>query len=182
MPHVFTLMEAARFAAIKHNGQMRSGTDLPYIVHPLEVATIAAEYTTSNQGTIVCAALLHDVIEDTDATYEEIAEEFGQRVADVVLEVTDDPNLTKKEQREYLFAHAHEKSREARIVKIADGISNVSSTNDKAPEGWSRSLKLAYIKTCERVAEACYDGGDIPSAFYDRFTSEAAAARRRLSR
>jgi len=174
------LMRAIDFAMVKHHGQLRSGTNRPYIVHPLAVARIVSAYT--QDLVVLRAAILHDVIEDTDTKPSELEELFGSKVTSVVMELTDDHRLSKKEQREHLFAHAHEKSWEARMVKIADGISNVSDTGPGAPEGWSRSLKLAYVKTCAKVTEACVRGGDIPPLLHQKMLDEVHAARIRLAK
>lgn len=190
------VLAAAQYAAIMHHGQMRTGvarepsfassSEQPYIVHPLEVARQISKHGYAHgNSALMQAAILHDVIEDTPATYEDIESRFGKKVADIVLEVSDDPALSKKEQREYLFAHAHEKSWNARILKLADGIANMNDTNTRSPADWSRSLKLAYIKTCTKVAAVLCKGGgipDTPGSIYDTFLRSAEAAKLRLAK
>ena len=80
--------EAVAFARRAHAGAVRKGTNIPYITHPMETAVIISLMTEDED--LVVAALLHDVIEDTDVTPEELEERFGRRVTELVLEETED--------------------------------------------------------------------------------------------
>ena len=171
-----SILYAIEFATRKHHGQMRSGTDFPYIVHPLDVARLLVEHGVDDTVTIQ-AAILHDVIEDTDATYEELVGKFGADVADVVMEVSDDPTLSKKEAREKVIAEAPTMSLRARLVKLADSTSNVSATDLECPADWSNPLKHAYIKTSVRVTEGTRGAN---AALADRFDREVEEARARI--
>lgn len=88
---------AAKFAEQAHKGAHRKGTRIPYIVHPLETALIASMLT--NDEEILAAALLHDTIEDTDVTYEDLKQEFGTRVADLVAAESEDKSKTWIERK-----------------------------------------------------------------------------------
>lgn len=149
-----SVLRTIDFAIRKHNGQIRSGTDFPYIIHPVDVALILCEHGETSHR-LIAAAVLHDTLEDTTATYDELEARFGELVAKLVLEVTDDQSLTKKEQREALLRKIPNMSADACLLKMADGISNVRSVSLDCPADWSRSLKLAYVKTCEKVGKAC---------------------------
>ena len=181
------ILATIEYAVVKHHGQMRSGTKKPYIVHPLEVAQILNEHGHSHLD-ILQGAILHDVLEDTDATSGELTVLFGGRVAALVLEVTDNPELSKKEQRLALMQTIPGMSGPARLIKIADGISNVRNTNDNQPEGWTRSLKFAYVKTCEKVGRECVEtwwvkqGVSVPCIYSSTFTKEVELAKERLSK
>src|SRR6266567_8802688 len=93
--------EAADLAAHRHNGMARKGRgNEPYINHLAEVANLLATATEGADAELVAAGWLHDTIEDTDTTREELAQKFGERVAALVVEVTDDMSLPKEERRQ----------------------------------------------------------------------------------
>jgi len=172
------ILRAIEFATRKHHGQVRSGTGLPYIVHPLEVARLLVEHGVEDTVTVV-AGILHDTVEDTGATHEELVEVFGEDVANVVAEVTDDPALSKKEQRETVIAKAPTMSLRAKLVKLADSTSNIMGLNLECPDPavWSNSLKHAYVKTSFRLFESTKVAN---AALAARFEREAEAARARI--
>ncbi len=119
------LLSALDFAAQRHSTQRRKDpAETPYINHVIEVATILARNGVTDR-TALLAAILHDTIEDTNTTADELAELFGPEVRDVVLEVTDDKSLPKKVRKELQVAHAPTLSRAARLVKLGDKISNI---------------------------------------------------------
>ena len=94
---------AAKFAEQAHKGTHRKGTRIPYIVHPLETALIASMLT--NDEEILAAALLHDTIEDTGVTYEDLKQEFGTRVADLVAAESEDKSKTWIERKGHTLEH-----------------------------------------------------------------------------
>jgi hypothetical protein len=103
---------------------------------------------------VVIAALLHDVVEDTPTTYEDVATNFGKRVAEIVRENSDDMSLPKAERRRARIAAMALKSKEARIVKMADIISNLRAIAVSPPAGWSTERKLGYLEGCRQVVDA----------------------------
>lgn len=146
LPHA-TLEEAVAFAARAHEGQKRKGTDMPYIVHPIEVAAICARLT-DDQATIM-AGVLHDVVEDTDATFEEIEAKFGIEVASIVAGESEDklaslpPSSTWRQRKQATIDHIRAAgSMGELIVCLADKLSNMRSIrHDYAVLGkelWSR--------------------------------------------
>src|SRR5215475_11406211 len=126
LPPLRLVSEAAELAARRHNGMARKGRgNEPYINHLAEVANLLSAATDGADAELVAAAWLHDAIEDTETTREELARKFSERVASLVVECTDDMSLPKSERRRLQVVHAPHKSSGARLIKIADKISNV---------------------------------------------------------
>ncbi|MGH8851821.1 MAG: HD domain-containing protein [Casimicrobiaceae bacterium] len=147
------LLKAVAFAAEKHRDQRRKDADAsPYINHPIELASLL-----SAQGigdlTVLCAALLHDTIEDTNTTGEELRREFGDAIADVVLEVTDDTALDKAERKRLQIEHARSLSHRARLVKLADKICNLRDLVASPPANWPRRRKEEYFVWAKNVID-----------------------------
>src|ERR1700739_117540 len=116
------VLSAATFAAERHRGQRRKGKDAsPYINHPLALASLLAERG-ERDPKVLMAALLHDTVEDTATSFEDIEHCFGSEVADIVREVTDDKTLPKAERKRLQIEHAARLSRRAKLVKLADKI------------------------------------------------------------
>lgn len=146
------LLNAAAFAAKKHRDQRRKGNDsAPYINHPLEVAKMLASVGGVDDADVLIAAILHDTIEDTETSEDEIRELFGDRVASIVVEVTDDKSLPKQARKEKQVEHAPHLSSEAKQLKICDKISNITDVLNNAPDGWSVERRIEYVKWGERV-------------------------------
>lgn len=146
------LLQAARFAAIKHVKQKRKGNDeAPYINHPLEVANILANVGKVNDYDILIAAILHDTIEDTETTREEIVENFGENVAKMVMEVTDDKSLPKAVRKQKQIEHAPHLSHGAAQIKLGDKISNIRDVVENPPDGWSEQRRREYVDWGEKV-------------------------------
>src|ERR1700686_4208696 len=111
--------EAADFAARRHTGQQRKGRgNEPYVNHLAEVANLLAITTEGADAELVAAGWLHDTVEDTETTREELAQKFGERVAALVVEVTDDMSLPKNERRQKQIVGPDRKSRRAHLIKI----------------------------------------------------------------
>jgi len=126
MNHTPQIKKAIQFAAKKHNGHLRKETEpLPYITHLFSVALLVAEDGADDDT--VSAALLHDTVEDTDTTREEIAQAFNERVADLVTAVTEPTGLPWKERKTHYLAHLETADDEALIIAIADKIDNIES-------------------------------------------------------
>jgi guanosine-3',5'-bis(diphosphate) 3'-pyrophosphohydrolase len=148
------LLEAIRFAADKHRDDRRKGaTAAPYINHPIVVAEQLAAQGLGDDVELLMAAVLHDVIEDTDATYVEVSRIFGQRVADIVQEVSDDKTLEKDARRNLVVDTIGHKSREARLLKLSDLIANVHDVVHHPPQ-WTQERKLKYLSWAERISAA----------------------------
>jgi guanosine-3',5'-bis(diphosphate) 3'-pyrophosphohydrolase len=150
------LIRAMHFAADKHRMQRRKDAEAsPYINHPIAVAhLLCAEGGVSDLITLK-AALLHDTIEDTDATYEELAVHFGREVADVVLEVTDDKSIPERAERKRLqLVNAPMKSARAAMLKLADKTCNLRDIRATPPAKWSLEKKREYFDWARKVVDA----------------------------
>jgi hypothetical protein len=149
------LTKALLFAADAHRNQRRKGAaQEPYLNHLIEVVDLVVQATNNADMDMVIAALLHDVVEDTPITYENVVTTFGKRVAEIVRENSDDMSLPKAERRRARIAGMALKSREARIVKMADIISNLRAVAVSPPAGWSTERKLGYLEGCRQVVDA----------------------------
>lgn len=150
------LSRALEFAARKHSTQRRKGeAGEPYVNHLAEVARLVAEATGGKDTVAVLAALLHDAIEDTPTTREELEREFGREVADIVVEVTDDKSLPKTERKRLQVETAPHKSPRARLIKIADKTSNLRSIAGSPPVGWDLKRQREYFDWAARVVAGC---------------------------
>jgi len=146
------LLKALSFAADKHRFQKRKDNDkTPYINHPIRVALTLAETGGETNIDLITAAVLHDTIEDTETTPEEIEKLFGSTVVGLVLEVTDDKNLSKEERKKLQVLHAPHKSALAKKLKLADKICNVYDILHHPPGNWSDERKLNYLTWAENV-------------------------------
>ena len=148
------LVSALAFAADKHRNQRRKDAEAsPYINHPIELARILAVEGGLDDGLVLAAAVLHDTIEDTETSYDELAGLFGRDVADVVLEVTDDKSLPKTERKQLQIAHAPQLSRAAKLVKLADKIANLRDVADHPPAQWPLERKREYFDWAKQVVD-----------------------------
>ena len=148
------VLEALQFAAHKHRDQRRKDLEAsPYINHPIALANILWREGGVQQPEVICAALLHDTIEDTDTTPEELQERFGRKVAHIVGEVTDDKALDKAVRKRLQVEHAPHLSREAKLVKLADKISNLRDMAASPPKTWPKSRVREYFDWAKRVVD-----------------------------
>lgn len=165
---VVDLMRALDFAARKHRDLKRKGAAAePYINHLTEVARLVAEATDGDDALLIIGALLHDTIEDTKTTREELEREFGQAVAALVAEVTDDKSLPKEERKRLQIETAPHKSRGAQIIKIADKISNLRSIAESPPSDWSAERKRLYFDWATKVVDGCRGANERLAAQFD---------------
>ena len=144
------------FAAFKHRGQRRKGAaGEPYFNHLAEVASLVAKATEGRDPLAVLGALLHDTIEDTPTTEDELEAEFGADVARLVAEVTDDKRLPKAERKRLQVETAPRKSDRAKLIKIADKTSNLRGIANSPPTDWDLARKQEYFAWAARVVEGC---------------------------
>jgi guanosine-3',5'-bis(diphosphate) 3'-pyrophosphohydrolase len=148
------VLKAAHFAAVRHKGQRRKGAAAePYINHLLEVAELVAGALSELDTNLVIAALLHDTVEDVGVTREELAQDFGADVAELVAEVTDDKSLPKAERKRLQIVHAPKKSVRAQVIKLADKISNVRAILSSPPADWTEQRKREYFEWAKQVVD-----------------------------
>jgi len=148
--------EAAEFAARRHNGMARKGRgNEPYINHLAEVANLLATSTGGADAELVAAGWLHDTIEDTETTREELAQKFSEHVASLVAECTDDMSLPKAERRRLQVMNAPHKSPGAKLIKIADKISNTRARIVPEPSPDELADLIDYTNWAEQVVAGC---------------------------
>jgi len=153
---IVAVARALDFAARKHSDQRRKGqAKEPYVNHLAEVARLVAEATEGRDTVAVLAALLHDTIEDTATTREELEREFGPEVAAVVAEVTDDKSLPKAERKRLQVETAPHKSTRAKLIKIADKTSNLRTIAASPPTDWELKRQREYFEWATRVVDGC---------------------------
>jgi len=146
------LIKAYRFSAEKHTAQRRKDTDAsPYINHPIQVSEILYNTGEVRDLDVIIAAVLHDTIEDTNTTKEEIREQFGERVLSIVMECTDDKSLPKEKRKELQVINASHKSPEAKQIKIVDKICNVNDLIVSPPNNWSEERIVEYYNWAKNV-------------------------------
>ena len=165
------IKEAVEFAVEAHRGAVRKGTKIPYIVHPLEAAVIVGSMTKDEE--LIAAAVLHDVLEDTDATEEELREQFGNRVTDLVVSETDDKTQSWLVRKTRKLKRAEEAGTDLKMLILGDKLSNICSTarnyllmgealwerfNEKHKEShawyyWGMALRLKSLSDYEPYGE-----------------------------
>jgi guanosine-3',5'-bis(diphosphate) 3'-pyrophosphohydrolase len=146
------VLKAADAAARWHVHQRRKGpAGEPYINHLLEVAKLVAQATEGHDPKLVIAALLHDAIEDSEVPRSMIAEAFGEEVASLVVEVTDDKRLPQDERKRLQVEKAHHKSAKAKILKLADKTSNLRAVAMSPASDWSVKRRIDYVDWARAV-------------------------------
>lgn len=132
--------KAIIFATNAHKGEKRKGKDMPYIFHPLEAAIIVAHM--SNDESLIIAAILHDTIEDTDVTYEEIKREFGDNIAELVQKETEDKSKSWLQRKAHTLERLKEETMEVKIIAMGDKLSNMRAIardyNKQGDKLWER--------------------------------------------
>lgn len=149
---VTELLAALHFAAQKHSTQRRKdAAESPYINHPIAVAELLARVGRVCDLAVLQAAILHDTVEDTETSPEEVEQRFGAEVRGIVMEVTDDKSLPKAERKQKQIEHAPHLSVNAQQVKLADKICNVGELDATNPLGWPIERKREYLEWAVRV-------------------------------
>ena len=172
------ILKAVHFSAQKHSTQRRKDENAsPYINHPISVALAIAEIGGVDDPEILAAALLHDTLEDTETTPEELEAEFGKKVCEYVLEVTDDKNLLKDERKEKQIEHAKTLSKGAVLIKLGDKISNVTDIIYNPPSKWDINRRRAYLDWAEEVISNC---PQVNEKMENKFREVLSSGRKRL--
>ncbi|MCB1606460.1 MAG: bifunctional (p)ppGpp synthetase/guanosine-3',5'-bis(diphosphate) 3'-pyrophosphohydrolase [Xanthomonadales bacterium] len=139
-------IRAVAFAAHKHRDQRRKDPAAsPYINHPIALAEVLANEGGVFDQEVLCAAVLHDTVEDTETTIAELEQAFGTRIATIVGEVTDDKRLPKEVRKQQQIEHAPHISTQAKLVKLADKICNVRDILASPPKGWPVERQQRYL-------------------------------------
>ena len=162
------ILRAAAFAADRHREQRLKGADeSPYINHPFAVASVLCDEGGVDDAELLAAALLHDTIEDTATTQDELRKAFGPRIAKIVAEVTDDKNLSKSERKRAQLDHAAEVSPEAKQLKIADKLCNLRDILASPPSNWPGFRKQQYFEWAKQVVDQVRDANPSLAAKFD---------------
>lgn len=172
------VLKAADAAARWHAHQQRKGEARePYINHLLEVARLVAEATDGRDPELVMAALLHDAIEDQGVPRALIEEAFGEDVADLVEEVSDDKSLPQQERKRLQVENAGRATPRARLLKLADKTSNLRAIAASPPADWSVQRRLDYVRWGRDVVAAL---GPVTPWLDQQFELAASAAERAI--
>lgn len=158
--NIYRLMKSLDFAAIKHKDQRRKDPNqTPYINHPIGVAQIISKEANIVDTDILIAAILHDTVEDTDTTLDEIQDIFGSKIGNIVSEVTDDKALSKEARKQAQIDKSPFVSYEAKIVKLADKLYNLRDLERQTPIGWTEERVQEYFiwasKVCDGIRGVC---------------------------
>jgi GTP diphosphokinase / guanosine-3',5'-bis(diphosphate) 3'-diphosphatase len=162
------VLAAMVFAADKHRSQRRKDTDAsPYINHPIDLANILVNEAHVHDAITLVAAILHDTVEDTATTFDEITSRFGAEVSGIVAEVTDDKSLPKQERKVQQEQHAPHASFRAQQVKLADKIANLRDLANRPPANWDIDRRRAYFDWAKRVVDGLRGRHAVLEALFD---------------
>ena len=174
LPAIRLLSEAAELAAHRHNGMARKGRGSePYINHLAEVANLLATASDGEDAELVAAGWLHDTIEDTATTREELTRKFSERVASLVVECTDDMSLPKAERRRLQVVDAPHKSPGAKLIKIADKVSNIRARIFPHASREQRNELAEYVAWAEQVVNGCRGVNAVLDTLFDEAVANA---------
>ena len=163
------LARALAFAAQKHRDQRRKGAEAsPYINHPIALFDHLVNVGGVEDTEILCAALLHDTIEDTETTRGELTEQFGAFISGIVAEVTDDKTLLKQERKIRQIEHAPHLSTRARAVKLADKTCNLGDVAERPPHHWDLERRREYFDWGKQVIDGLRGEWPVLEAAFDR--------------
>jgi (p)ppGpp synthase/HD superfamily hydrolase len=163
------ILAAAKFAAEKHAAQKRKGAAAePYVNHLIEVAQLIAGSSEWLDTNLVMAGFLHDTIEDTGTTAEELERAFGSDVTALVVEMTDDKSLPKEVRKALQVEDAPHLSVRAQVIKLADKTANLRSILASPPATWSRERQREYFAWARRVVDALSAPNPMLKAEFDR--------------
>jgi len=167
--NISLILKAFKFAADKHQHQRRKGkTAVPYINHLIVVSETLWEVGKVRDMSTIAAGILHDTIEDTDTSPEELEATFGKKICEIVEEVTDDKRLPKQVRKQLQIERAGKASLEARHVKVADKICNVSDLIDFPPANWSLQRRIDYVDWAERVVNKLRGSNPLLEQHFDK--------------
>ena len=170
------ILQAIQFAADKHQHQRRKNQEAtPYINHPLAVMETLWRIGQVRHVPTLVAAVLHDTLEDTETTPEEIETLFGAEVLALVQEVSDDKSLPKGTRKQLQIEHAPQLSAQAKAIKIADKLHNVHDVSHAPPANWPQERILDYLEWADKVVAGLRGVNPALEAEYDRIQALARA-------
>ena len=163
------VLRAVQFAAHKHKDQRRKDVrKSPYINHPIALAEVLHTDGGVRDSAVIAAALLHDTIEDTVTTYDELRGLFGAEIADTVVELTDTKFLGKEARKRLQVAKAGKSSAAAKQVKLADKICNLQDILASPPAGWSLKRRQTYFDWAKEVVDKARGANPRLERMFDR--------------
>lgn len=169
------VLRALAFAARKHRDQRRKGSDhAPYVNHLIDVLDLLWRVGGIRDAEVLAAALLHDTVEDTATTPQELEQLFGPKVRALVAEVTDDKSLPQEVRKRRQVEHAGSLSVGARLIKLGDKISNVRDLAAHPPVFWSGARRRAYRAWAASVVDQLRGTNPGLEAEFDRVLREGA--------
>lgn len=146
------ILRAVAFAAHKHRDQRRKDKHAsPYINHPIALAKVLWEEGAVRDPMVIATALLHDTLEDTETSWQELRGEFGDEIADLVAEVTDVKWLKSDVRKRLQISRAAHSTERAKLVKLADKICNLRDMAAHPPHGWSLERRRKYFDWANEV-------------------------------
>ena len=152
--NVDQILDASLFAAEKHQNQTKNNEKkTPYIIHPIEVADIVMRVGHVYKQDVLVAALLHDVIEDTGASFEDIAKRYGIVASSYVKEMTEKKELSLKERKKAQIIGAFHQTPDVAVIKFSDKLSNLNTLLKNPPSTWSRDKVDQYFLWAQSVIE-----------------------------
>lgn len=163
-PSQSLLIDAINYAAIQHRYQKRKDSDkTPYINHPIGVMNILANECNIHDNNVLIAAVLHDTIEDTDTTYNDIVTRYGKYIADIVQQCTDDKSLPASQRKIQQIEHAkhNELSYQAKLVKLADKLYNLRDIIRAASPTWNINRIQGYMIWAKQVTQYIDNANDV---------------------
>ena len=167
------IIQALEFSATKHKDQRRKDVDAsPYINHPIALAKTLCVDGGVTDVNVICGALLHDTIEDTKTTAEELTAIFGEAITKIVQEVTDDKTLTPEVRKLLQIEHAAHASHQAQLIKLADKICNLHDIHHCPPTDWSITRKQEYFDWAKKVVDKIRDASPELSLIFDELYAQ----------
>ena len=147
-------LKALSFAAQKHKDQRRKDVNAsPYINHPISLANILCNEGHITDIEVICGALLHDTVEDTETSPEELESEFGKVIRNIVMDVSDDQSLPREERKRQQVKKVAHVCEKAKLVRLADKISNLRDVNKNPPHNWSLERRQKYFDWAKEVID-----------------------------
>jgi len=170
------LLDALHFAADKHRDQRRKDAGAtPYINHCIALAELLARVGQVHDPVVLAGAILHDTVEDTRTTFDELERRYGPEITGIVRELTDDKTLDKAVRKERQVAHAPHASPRAKLVKLADKICNVEDVITSPPAHWPTERRREYLQWSARVVDGCRGTNAALEARFDVLLAEGLA-------
>ena len=152
---VALIVAAVDFASVKHQYQKRKNAGKSaYFVHLSGVVRQLSDAGIQDPN-ILAAAYLHDAVEDTNTTKQELVDRFGLEITSMVMEVTDDKSLPKEERKRLQVVHTPNKTHGAKLITLSDKLHNLRDLHRELPLGWTEERRVEYFKWSEEVVRGC---------------------------